>query len=94
MIRSIDTKQGNDTSVLDSRGEEYATLYLRLLTKLSRTDTLQQVLVLMGDMVEARDDRLQLFFQAATKLQSADAMNEDKKAHQDADNWPWAPLVR
>lgn len=94
MIRSIDTDQGNDSSLLDSRGEEYATLYLRLLTKLSRTDTLQQVLVLMGDMVESRDDRLQLFFLAATKLQSAEAMNEDKQAHQDTANWPWAPLVR
>lgn len=96
MIRSIDTGNAASDSkdkVLDERGQEYATLYLRLLTKLSRTDTLQQVLVLVGDMLEGRDDRLQLFFEAANKLQSAEAADENKSSN-DLAAWPWAPLVR
>lgn len=96
MIRSVDVGKddnGAADKVLDERGQEYAMLYLRLLTKLSRTDTLQQVLVLVGDMLQGRDDRLHLFFEAATKLQSGDAML-DKSGDEGRDHWPWAPLVR
>ncbi|KAK0545933.1 H(+)-transporting V1 sector ATPase subunit H [Tilletia horrida] len=51
-------------SVYDAEVGSYALLYLRLLAKLSRTDTLQQILVLVGDMLRDRDDRAAFFAQA------------------------------
>ncbi|KAE8232987.1 hypothetical protein CF326_g1976 [Tilletia indica] len=51
-------------AVYDAEGGAYALLYLRLLAKLSRTDTLQQILVLVGDMLRDHDDRANLFAQA------------------------------
>ncbi|KAK0531643.1 H(+)-transporting V1 sector ATPase subunit H [Tilletia horrida] len=50
-------------AVYDAEGGSYALLYLRLLAKLSRTDTLQQILVLVGDMLRDHDDRAALFAQ-------------------------------
>lgn len=93
MIRSVDAKDAKEVDgILDERGEQYAILYLRLLSKLSRTDTLQQVLVLIADMVEANPDRAQLFSKAAKTV------NEMEKEHgqQDSDKqaWPWAPVVK
>ena len=86
LIRSIDGKSNSEAEkILDERGEEYASLYLRLLGKLSRTDTLQQVLVLVNDMLEGRDDRVHLFFKAAEKGQGAMPKG---------DKLPWSPLVK
>ncbi|KAL9933655.1 hypothetical protein V8E36_007313 [Tilletia maclaganii] len=51
-------------AVYDAEGGSYALLYLRLLAKLSRTDTLQQILVLVGDMLRDHDDRALLFAQS------------------------------
>ncbi|CAD6887493.1 unnamed protein product [Tilletia laevis] len=51
-------------AVYDAEGGAYALLYLRLLAKLSRTDTLQQILVLVGDMLRDHDDRASLFAQS------------------------------
>lgn len=89
MIRSVDGKDQREAEkVLDERGEDYAVLYLRLLGKLSRTDTLQQVLVLIGDMLEGRDDRVGLFFKAAKKAKGAEKGKGEDVA------WPWAPLIK
>lgn len=81
MIRSIDGKDEEESQkLLDQDGEKYASLYIRLLAKLTRTDTLQQILVLMGDMLEDNDDRAALFF----KVKQADQGN----------TWPWHPLLK
>ncbi|KWU42070.1 ATPase, V1 complex, subunit H [Rhodotorula sp. JG-1b] len=47
-------------SILDAEGETYAALYIRLLGKLSRTDTIQFILVLLGDFIADRDERILL----------------------------------
>lgn len=83
MIRSIEGRSDAE-KLLEDRGKDYALLYLRLLTKLSRTDTLQQILVLVTDMLANRDDRLQLFFKAAQEVQN----------HNDSRDWPWTPLTK
>lgn len=83
MIRSIESQTDNPDEILQRRGKEYALLYLRLLTKLSRTDTLQQVLVLVTDMLQDREDRIKLFFDAATNVRDASKQQ-----------WPWAPLTK
>jgi len=81
MIRSIDGKDEEESQkLLDQDGEKYASLYIRLLAKLTRTDTLQQILVLMSDMLEDHDDRAALFL----KVKQADEGN----------TWPWHPLLK
>lgn len=93
MIRSVDAKDGKEVDkILQEKGEQYAILYLRLLSKLSRTDTLQQVLVLIADMLEANQDRIALFFKAAKSVNEM-----EKEVGQQTDKkqaWPWAPVVR
>lgn len=68
-------------------GSSYATLYLRLLSKLSRTDTLQQILVLVGDMLEGRDDRVQLF-------KNDDTSNKPSELQDSNEIWPYAPFIK
>lgn len=81
MIRSIDGKEEEESQkLLDQDGEKYASLYIRLLAKLTRTDTLQQILVLMSDMVEDHDDRAALFLQV--------------KQTDQGNTWPWHPLLK
>lgn len=63
-----------------SLGDKYAQLYTRLLAKLTRTDTLQQILVLIGDMLDGHDERAALFLNA--------------KAVDQGNAWPWQPLVK
>lgn len=75
---------------------EYALLYLRLLAKLSRTDTLQQILVLVGDMLQDRDDRVDFFLQAASKAPSASSSTSTSESpsqtlHQ---TLPWGPFLK
>ncbi|SCV71423.1 BQ2448_3011 [Microbotryum intermedium] len=41
--------------------DTYADLYVRLLSKLSRNDTLQYILVLVADFLNDKDDRIPLF---------------------------------
>lgn len=74
-------------AIADADAPEYALLYLRLLTKLSRTDTLQQILVLIDDLLQGRDDRAQLFFQAAQEA-SPDATAPLPAA------LPWGPFLK
>lgn len=87
MIKSVDAIIiGQNRSKLDplfeEQGKEYVSLYLRLLSKLSRTDTLQQILVLIDDMLVDHDDRLQLF------------LSFDGKEEQDGLAFPWRPFVK
>lgn len=50
MIKKVDRQPRAKTeSILLSDGKAYAQLYLRLLKKLERVDTLQSILVLIGD---------------------------------------------
>lgn len=51
----------NSAEVVDKDPKVYISLYTRLLTKLSRTDTLQFILVLVGDSLEDHDERVSLF---------------------------------
>lgn len=87
MIKSVDAIViGQDRSklnpLLDEHGSDYVSLYLRLLSKLSRTDTLQQILVLIDDMLSDRDDRLELF------------LSLDGQEEQDGIGFPWKPFVK
>lgn len=87
MIKSVDAivigqNRSKLDPLLDEHGPDYVSLYLRLLSKLSRTDTLQQILVLIDDMLSDRDDRLELFL-------SLDGQDE-----QDGIGFPWKPFVK
>ncbi len=75
---------------------EYALLYLRLLAKLSRTDTLQQILVLVGDMLQDRDDRVAHFYQArANGSNSSDGSSKSASDGQQASAaLPWGPFLK
>ncbi|WFD45488.1 H(+)-transporting V1 sector ATPase subunit H [Malassezia furfur] len=50
-------------TVLDKE-PQYAALYTRLFGKLSRADTIQQVVLLADDLVQAAPDRLDAFLDA------------------------------
>ncbi|KAJ1021655.1 hypothetical protein NDA16_003791 [Ustilago loliicola] len=87
MIKSVDAivigqNRSKLDPLLDEHGPDYVSLYLRLLSKLSRTDTLQQILVLIDDMLSDRDDRLQLF------------LSLDGQEQQDGVGFPWKPFVK
>ncbi|TKY88153.1 hypothetical protein EX895_002863 [Sporisorium graminicola] len=87
MIKSVDAivigqNRSKLDPLLDEHGPDYVSLYLRLLSKLSRTDTLQQILVLIDDMVSDRDDRLELF------------LSLDGQEEQDGIGFPWKPFVK
>ncbi|PKI85805.1 H(+)-transporting V1 sector ATPase subunit H [Malassezia vespertilionis] len=47
------------------KGAAYAALYMRLLNRLNRADTLQQVLLLSNDLAQAAPDKLGWFFAPA-----------------------------
>lgn len=62
--RLRDAEQAGRTGNLEpvlAKCEEYAALYTRLLGKLSRADTIQQVVLLADDLVQAAPDRLDAF---------------------------------
>lgn len=87
MIKSVDAivigqNRSKLDPLLDEHGPDYVSLYLRLLSKLSRTDTLQQILVLIDDMLSDRDDRLQLF------------LSLNGQEEQDGVGFPWKPFVK
>lgn len=54
-VARTDAGQRSTGALLDlgilQEGETYANLYIRLLSKLSRNDTLQFILVLVGDFI-------------------------------------------
>lgn len=87
MIKSVDAivigqNRSKLDPLLDQHGPDYVSLYLRLLSKLSRTDTLQQILVLIDDMLSDRDDRLELF------------LSLNGQEEQDGVGFPWKPFVK
>ncbi|GJN94616.1 hypothetical protein Rhopal_007699-T1 [Rhodotorula paludigena] len=62
LVQRVAGARDKAESILDAEGETYAALYIRLLNKLSRKDTLQFILVLLGDFIADRDERISLFF--------------------------------
>lgn len=87
MIKSVDAivisqNRAKLSPLLDEHGPDYVSLYLRLLSKLSRTDTLQQILVLIDDMLADRDDRLELF------------LSLDEQEESEGVGFPWKPFVK
>ncbi|PPQ64691.1 hypothetical protein CVT26_002781 [Gymnopilus dilepis] len=65
-------------AVLLSEGRTYAVLYLSLLKKLQRVDTMQYLLILITDALQDHDERILLFLRAS---------EEDP-------DLPYAPLLR
>ncbi|KAH7909139.1 ATPase V1 complex subunit H [Hygrophoropsis aurantiaca] len=62
LIKKVDRQPRAKTeSVLVSDGQTYALLYLRLLKKLQRVDTMQSLLVLIADALLDHDERIPLF---------------------------------
>ncbi|GAA5913427.1 H(+)-transporting V1 sector ATPase subunit H [Sporobolomyces salmoneus] len=61
LIQRVVGSKDKAEPILDAEGETYAALYIRLLNKLSRNDTLQFILVLLGDFIADREDRIPLF---------------------------------
>ncbi|KPV72809.1 uncharacterized protein RHOBADRAFT_17772 [Rhodotorula graminis WP1] len=60
LIQRVAASRDKAEPILDAEGETYAALYIRLLNKLSRNDTLQFVLVLLGDFIADREERISL----------------------------------
>ncbi|KAL4065312.1 armadillo-type protein [Scleroderma yunnanense] len=62
LIKKVDRQPRAKTeSILVSDGQAYALLYLRLLKKLQRVDTMQCLLVLIADALLDHDERIPLF---------------------------------
>ncbi|TNY18749.1 ATPase, V1 complex, subunit H [Rhodotorula diobovata] len=60
LIQRVAQSRDKAEPVLDAEGETYAALYIRLLNKLSRNDTLQFILVLLADFIADREERITL----------------------------------
>ncbi|KAG6329547.1 hypothetical protein ID866_9542 [Astraeus odoratus] len=79
LIKKVDRQPRAKTeSILLSDGQAYALLYLRLLKKLQRVDTMQCLLVLIADALLDHDERIPLFTRTA----------------QSDPDLPYAPLLR
>ncbi|KAJ3815679.1 armadillo-type protein [Lentinula lateritia] len=66
LIKKIDRQSRAKTeSLLLNDGQTYALLYLRLLKKLQRLDTMQYILVLIADALADHDERIPLFTRTA-----------------------------
>nr|GAT55484.1 v-type proton ATPase subunit h [Mycena chlorophos] len=66
LIKKVDRQPKAKTeSLLLSECPTYALLYLRLLKKLQRVDTMQCILVLIADAISDHDERIPLFTRAA-----------------------------
>ncbi|KIO27114.1 hypothetical protein M407DRAFT_73717 [Tulasnella calospora MUT 4182] len=62
LIKKVDRQpQAKVQSILVTDGPTYATLYLKLLKKLVRVDTMQYLLVMIGDALLDHDERIPLF---------------------------------
>ncbi|KAI0048224.1 ATPase V1 complex subunit H [Auriscalpium vulgare] len=65
LIKKVDrVPKAKTESILLSDGPAYALLYLRLLQKLQRVDTMQCILVLISDALADHDERIALFTRA------------------------------
>ncbi|KAG1759401.1 ATPase V1 complex subunit H [Suillus occidentalis] len=79
LIKKVDRQpRAKVESIHLSDGQTYALLYLRLLKKLQRVDTMQCLLVLIADALLDHDERIPLFARAA----------------QSDPDLPYAPLIR
>jgi len=56
--------QQGDVSDIVARGADYARLYIQLLMKLSRADTIQSVVLLMDDLLQAAPEHVMWFLDA------------------------------
>ncbi|KLO12002.1 ATPase, V1 complex, subunit H [Schizopora paradoxa] len=66
LIKKVDRQPKAKTeSLLLSEGRTYARLYLKLLKKLTRVDTMQWILVLIADALTEHDERKALFTDAS-----------------------------
>lgn len=62
MLRDAEHAEREDKmEIVTEKGAEYASLYTKLLGKLSRADTIQQVVLLADDLVQAAPDHLDWF---------------------------------
>ncbi|KAG9049243.1 H(+)-transporting V1 sector ATPase subunit H [Tulasnella sp. UAMH 9824] len=62
LIKKVDRQtQAKVQSILVTDGPTYANLYLKLLKKLVRVDTMQYLLVMIGDALLDHDERIPLF---------------------------------
>ncbi|KAH9483833.1 V-type proton ATPase subunit H [Psilocybe cubensis] len=78
-IKKVDRQpKAKCEAVLLSEGRTYALLYLNLLKKLQRVDTMQCLLILITDALQDHDERIPLFL----------------KASQIDPDLPYAPLLR
>ncbi|KAG0000604.1 H(+)-transporting V1 sector ATPase subunit H, partial [Entomortierella chlamydospora] len=78
-IKAVDKKTGEDLSrVIDQEGQLYAELFISLLQKLVRVDTIQSILILIDDLLLDHEERASYFL---------------KLAEDDA-NLPYAPLLK
>ncbi|KAF9264948.1 ATPase, V1 complex, subunit H [Marasmius fiardii PR-910] len=65
LIKKVDRQPKTKIeSIFLSDGQTYALLYLRLLKKLQRLDTMQSILVLIADALSDHDERIPLFTRA------------------------------
>ncbi|TFK55012.1 ATPase, V1 complex, subunit H [Heliocybe sulcata] len=65
LIKKVDRQPRTKAdSILLSDGPTYASLYLSLLKKLQRVDTMQCILILIGDALADHDERIPLFTRA------------------------------
>ncbi|TFK25032.1 hypothetical protein FA15DRAFT_668906 [Coprinopsis marcescibilis] len=68
LVKRVDRQSKARTeSVLVGEGEAYALLYLSLLKKLQRVDTMQCLLVLIADALTDHEERIPLFTRTAEK---------------------------
>ncbi|KAK4698448.1 V-type H+-transporting ATPase subunit H, partial [Phenoliferia sp. Uapishka_3] len=61
LIQRVTGQKAQAESILAAETETYASLYIRLLNKLSRADTVQSLLSLISDMLADHDERISLF---------------------------------
>ncbi|KAF9107740.1 H(+)-transporting V1 sector ATPase subunit H [Mortierella sp. GBA35] len=67
-IKAVEKKTGEDLSrVVDSEGPVYADLFVSLLQKLVRVDTIQSILILIDDLLLDHEDRATYFLDLAKK---------------------------
>ncbi|KAI8378858.1 ATPase V1 complex subunit H [Choanephora cucurbitarum] len=69
MIEHVENKPAEElVPIMAEHGLYYAALYLDLMHKLARVDALQKVLVLIHDMLDEHEERIELFHQAGSKV--------------------------
>ncbi|PAV24369.1 ATPase V1 complex subunit H [Pyrrhoderma noxium] len=68
LIKRVDRQPRSKTeALLSAEGQTYALLYLGLLNKLNRVDTMQWILVLITDALADHEERISLFTRAVEK---------------------------